>query len=298
MPQTGTSGLMSGEGKRSHWPWAHATAPFLDSTRRLTGVSRTLIRHLSGACGMQAGPVQKKQRARTRVDSPFRAKVRAVGLPLLGLKAQSAAMNNDLPYRPCVGVALANRRGEVFIGHRLPKRSEALDARSWQMPQGGIDEGEAPLEAAKRELWEETNVRSVELIFELPQWLNYDLPDGARGRGGTLPRPVAEVVPVPLVGQNSEIDVQFPADGRHRAEWTRGGGSVSNACPTWSCRSSGKSTKPSRRFSRRWLVPPAGKGLDLLAGLDRRDRLSHRLGHLLAQAVIGEVDLGVLQILP
>src|SRR5580693_3005164 len=92
-------------------------------------------------------------------------------------------MSNELPYRPCVGVALANRNGEVFIGHRRRKRKgEALDVRAWQMPQGGIDKGEAPLEAARRELWEETNVRSVELIAELPGWLSYDLPVEARGR--------------------------------------------------------------------------------------------------------------------
>ena len=92
-------------------------------------------------------------------------------------------MSNDLPYRPCVGVALANRDGDAFIGHRKRKRNgEVLDERSWQMPQGGIDQGEDPLEAAKRELWEETNVRSVELIAELPDWLNYDLPEEARGR--------------------------------------------------------------------------------------------------------------------
>ena len=92
-------------------------------------------------------------------------------------------MTDDLPYRPCVGVALVNRDGEAFIGHRKRKRGgETLDARAWQMPQGGIDEGEAPLDAARRELWEETNVRSVELIAELPDWLSYDLPEEARGR--------------------------------------------------------------------------------------------------------------------
>lgn len=74
----------------------------------------------------------------------------------------------DLPYRPCVGVALVNRRGEAFVGHRTPKRNEALDPRSWQMPQGGIDAGEEPIEAARRELWEETNVRTIELIAKSP----------------------------------------------------------------------------------------------------------------------------------
>ena len=103
-------------------------------------------------------------------------------------------------YRPCVGVALINRAGDAFIGHRKRKRgSEVLDPRSWQMPQGGIDAGEQPLEAAKRELWEETNVSSTELIAELPEWLKYDLPEG---RARTVERPVSradpEVVSVPV----------------------------------------------------------------------------------------------------
>ena len=92
-------------------------------------------------------------------------------------------MNNGMSYRPCVGVALVNRDGDAFIGHRRRKRGgEALNSRSWQMPQGGIDSGEKPVEAARRELWEETNVRSIEFVAELPRWLNYDLPDAARGR--------------------------------------------------------------------------------------------------------------------
>ena len=62
-------------------------------------------------------------------------------------------MSRELSYRPCVGVALINRGGEALIGHRKRKRgAEVLDARSWQMPQGGIDAGEQPLAAAKREL--------------------------------------------------------------------------------------------------------------------------------------------------
>ena len=103
-------------------------------------------------------------------------------------------------YRPCVGVALVNHAGDAFIGHRKRKRgSEVLDPRSWQMPQGGIDAGEQPLEAAKRELWEETNVSSTKLIAELPEWLKYDLPEDARGRwGGRYPRADPEVVSVPV----------------------------------------------------------------------------------------------------
>ncbi|MBS0284473.1 MAG: NUDIX domain-containing protein, partial [Proteobacteria bacterium] len=80
-------------------------------------------------------------------------------------------MTSDLPYRPCAGAMMMNRDGLVFVGQRIDTTLEA-----WQMPQGGIDPGESPLAAAERELWEETNVRSVALIAEYPDWLPYDLP--------------------------------------------------------------------------------------------------------------------------
>ena len=84
-----------------------------------------------------------------------------------------------LPYRPCAGVMLLNRDGHVFVGQRLDSTLEA-----WQMPQGGIDSGEDPLEAAYRELWEETGVRRehVELIDSAPDELLYDLPDDLIGK--------------------------------------------------------------------------------------------------------------------
>lgn len=84
-----------------------------------------------------------------------------------------------LPYRPCAGVMLLNREGQVFVGQRLDSTLEA-----WQMPQGGIDEDEAPLDAAIRELREETGVQAdkVRLIAESPEELFYDLPDDMIGK--------------------------------------------------------------------------------------------------------------------
>ncbi len=130
-------------------------------------------------------------------------------------------MRKDQPYRLCVGVALVNRVGDAFIGHRKRKRgAELLDAQSWQMPQGGIDKGEEPIAAARRELWEETNVRSIELIAELPRWLKYDLPETARGRwGGRYRGQTQKWFLFRFVGSDKEIDVRRPAEGAHGAEF-------------------------------------------------------------------------------
>ncbi|EIE52500.1 RNA pyrophosphohydrolase [Salipiger aestuarii] len=78
-----------------------------------------------------------------------------------------------LPYRPCVGVMLANAANEVFVGQRIDSELPA-----WQMPQGGIDKGEAPRDAALRELWEETGVTAdlVTVEAETDDWVTYDLP--------------------------------------------------------------------------------------------------------------------------
>lgn len=78
-----------------------------------------------------------------------------------------------LPYRPCVGVMLMNADGNIFVGQRRDRYEEA-----WQMPQGGVDTGEAPRDAALRELWEETGVTAdlVEIVAESAEWLPYDLP--------------------------------------------------------------------------------------------------------------------------
>jgi len=83
-----------------------------------------------------------------------------------------------LPYRPCVGAMVLNNQGLVWAGRRIaPTDSEMAGATHlWQMPQGGIDKGEDPYEAAVRELYEETGIRSVSLLAEAPEWISYDLP--------------------------------------------------------------------------------------------------------------------------
>src|ERR1700760_3450216 len=82
----------------------------------------------------------------------------------------------DLPYRPCAGMAVLNRSGLVLIGRRA-NGPEHVDAEHvWQMPQGGIDEGEDPWPAALRELYEETNIRTAAKLGEVANWLTYDIP--------------------------------------------------------------------------------------------------------------------------
>ena len=77
----------------------------------------------------------------------------------------------ERPYRSCVGLMVFNKDGNVFCGQRLDNKAEA-----WQLPQGGIDEGELPIEAGFRELREETSIINVEFVSEYPEWLNYDIP--------------------------------------------------------------------------------------------------------------------------
>ena len=75
------------------------------------------------------------------------------------------------PYRPCVGIFLLNNDGLVFAGRRIDSRAEA-----WQMPQGGIDAGESPLQACMREMREEIGTNTAELVSQHDEWLYYDIP--------------------------------------------------------------------------------------------------------------------------
>ena len=84
-----------------------------------------------------------------------------------------------LPYRPCVGVMLINAQGMIFAAQRIDSTQPA-----WQMPQGGIDDGEKPRDAALRELHEETGITAnlVSYIAKTDGWVTYDLPSDLLGK--------------------------------------------------------------------------------------------------------------------
>ena len=119
------------------------------------------------------------------------------------------ARYEDLPYRPCVGMMLLNAAGFVFIGRRSGGIEHVDDTHVWQMPQGGVDPGEDPWAAAKRELYEETNVNSVEKLGEMADWLIYDIPRTVAGRAwkGRYRGQPQKWFALRFTGEDSEIDV-------------------------------------------------------------------------------------------
>jgi putative (di)nucleoside polyphosphate hydrolase len=121
----------------------------------------------------------------------------------------------DLPYRPCVGVMVVNRDGLVFIGRRSDGPEHVDETHVWQMPQGGIDRGEDPWPAARRELYEETSIRSVERLGEVDDWLSYDIPREIVGAawGGMYRGQTQKWYALRFTGDDNEINISTPGDG-------------------------------------------------------------------------------------
>ena len=84
--------------------------------------------------------------------------------------------NKPLPLRTGVGVVVLNSKNKVFVGKR---RDNPID--KWQMPQGGVDQGETLIQAMKRELAEETSIKNIKILRELDYWLEYELPKNLIG---------------------------------------------------------------------------------------------------------------------
>ncbi len=136
--------------------------------------------------------------------------------------SQSTVKAEDLPYRPCVGVMILSREGLVWAGRRISEGNSEYDGspQLWQMPQGGIDKGEDPLEAAYRELYEETGIKTVTLLAEAKEWINYDLPPQLIGIGlrGKYRGQTQRWFAFRFEGDESEIAIN-PPPGGHEPEF-------------------------------------------------------------------------------
>ena len=110
----------------------------------------------------------------------------------------------DLPLRTGVGIVLLNQENKVFVGRRIDNPKNF-----WQMPQGGVNNNENYLDAAKRELLEETSIKSVKIIKELEEWLAYDLPDNLLGKiwQGKYKGQKQKWFIMKFMGTNNEIDI-------------------------------------------------------------------------------------------
>jgi putative (di)nucleoside polyphosphate hydrolase len=131
-----------------------------------------------------------------------------------GMTTRDLQVTNQKPYRPNVGIALFNADGRVLIGHRFKGDGPEiiLPGLDWQMPQGGVDEGENLRDAALRELWEETSVRSAAYLGET-DWLTYEFPpyDGPQShRLAKFRGQRQKWFALRFTGQDDEIDPLTP----------------------------------------------------------------------------------------
>ena len=111
---------------------------------------------------------------------------------------------HERPYRPCVGIMLINKDNKVFAGQRIDNRAEA-----WQMPQGGIDEGEDVETACFREMEEEIGTRNARIIAIHSDWLDYDIPEGLSDRlwDGQYRGQTQKWVALRFEGEDSDINI-------------------------------------------------------------------------------------------
>ena len=112
---------------------------------------------------------------------------------------------NKLPLRIGVGIVLLNIKNNIFVGKRLDN-----PGNFWQMPQGGVDNNENFFEAAKRELEEETSIKSIRLIKELDSWLQYELPKNLLGKiwEGKFRGQKQKWFIMKFIGNESEINIK------------------------------------------------------------------------------------------
>jgi len=127
--------------------------------------------------------------------------------------------SSKLPYRPCVGIMLINRKGLIWVGNRI-QMVDTGSPLTWQMPQGGIDKGEEPREAAFREMKEEIGTDKGKIIGETEGWLTYDLPPHLIGKAlkGKYCGQKQKWFAMRFTGKDSDIDIAADAH-QEFSEW-------------------------------------------------------------------------------
>lgn len=119
--------------------------------------------------------------------------------------------SSKLPYRPCVGAMILNPSGQIWIGRRYDAPGDAEGpGKWWQMPQGGIDEGEDAAVAVLREVQEETGMTSLHILDEIPGWHLYDLPKDLLAKkvwGGRYRGQKQKWFVLRFTGADSEVDI-------------------------------------------------------------------------------------------
>ena len=136
--------------------------------------------------------------------------------------------NKQLPLRIGVGIVLLNHKNNIFVGKRIDNPEN-----SWQMPQGGVDQNENFLQAAKRELEEETGIKSVKLIKELDGWLKYDLPEYLLGKlwKGKYRGQKQKWYIMRFLGSDAEVNIQTETPEFSAWKWISPNALVENIVP-------------------------------------------------------------------
>tara|TARA_B100000029_G_C17270482_1_gene849636 strand:+ start:146 stop:613 length:468 start_codon:yes stop_codon:yes gene_type:complete len=137
-------------------------------------------------------------------------------------------MSETKLFRPCVGLVLINHDGLIFLGQRLDSN---LDA--WQMPQGGIDDGETPYQAGLREMMEEVGTNNVEFLGEMEEWLDYEIPNKLAKRlwDGKYIGQTQKWIAFRFLGKDEEININTKDPEFSTWKWEKANQALKLAVP-------------------------------------------------------------------